>query len=393
MNEALLRWWCVTLCTVSACARGAPASDGERGRDAGAVTTTGGSGGSMATGGTHATGGTSVPPPPPPEEDAGHEQDAAIADAGTDAGEATPITDVPFWIEALETDTRAVFWVKVDINAGEALDLILRYGDASLASASNIGDVFVFGDDFSGAAVDTTKWTIDDMTGWSVSGGQLHGTNTSGRIRSMTTFTSNTAPVVAETRFKVTTLPGAGFMGNGFFTSTSVSFGLLVNGNPANYYVRTNATWSAAMTWTGDYVTNWSRIVARMKSGAQADMILQHDADGANLVTLPYPYTVSGAPLALGKRYDDTNAAQPYDAVWDFIFVRKWVATEPTVTVDTSDTKNGLCADCYDKTITIDNTAGMALSGHQVRIALDSTAAKFWSHVGAAGDDIRIGTP
>lgn len=358
------------------------------------MTTTGGSGGAMATGGSHATGGTGVVPQPL-DEDAGDmpDADAALGDAGTDASQATPITDVPFWIEALEAGTRAVFWVKVDINAGASLELILRYGDASLANASNIGDVFVFGDDFSGAALDTTKWTVDDMTGWSVSAGQLHATSTTGRIHSVATFTSNTAPIVAETRFKATALPTAGYMGNGFFTSTSVGFGLLVNGDPPNYYVRNNATWSAAMTWAGSFLTDWSRSVARMKSGAQAELALSRDGDGANLVTLPYAYTVSGAPLALGKRYDDTNGGQAYDAVWDFIFVRKWVATEPSVTVDTADEANGLCADCYDKLITIDNAAGMALSSHQVRIPLDATAATFWSHVDAAGADIRIGTP
>lgn len=357
------------------------------------MTTTGGTGGSTATGGTPGTGGTGIVPPPP-EEDAGHEMDAAMGDASTDAGQATPITDLPFWIETLEMGTRAVFWVKVDINAADSLDVVLRYGDASLASASNIGDVFVFGDDFTGAALDTAKWTVDDMTGWSVSGGQLHGTNTTGRIHSVATFTSNTTPIVAETRFKATVLPpNGGYMGNGFFTSTTVAFGLLVNGNPPNYYVRNNAAWSSPMMWAGNFVTGWSRSVLRMKTGAQADFILSGDDGTTNLVTLPYAYNVSAAPLGLGRRYDETNLGEVYDAVWDFIHVRKWVATEPTVNLAKTDQPNGACADCYDKTLVIDNTAGLALTDHQVRIVLDATATTFWSHVGTAGDDIRIGTP
>jgi hypothetical protein len=176
--------------------------------------------------------------------------------------------------------------------------------------------------------------------GFSVAAGVLNGTNTSGRLCSTYQVNTATQPVVVETRFKATTLPTNGFQVNGVYTSASAAFGTLLHpAAPNGYFVRTGgAAYSAALVYGGDYVADWTRSSVIMVGGATASnnvSTLSRWSDGAtNVSTVGVAaYAPPGAPVTLGQRYDNdiTRTRQSYSADWDWVLVRKYAATPPTL--------------------------------------------------------------
>jgi alpha-tubulin suppressor-like RCC1 family protein len=179
------------------------------------------------------------------------------------------------------------------------------------------------------------RWNVE-ATGWSVSGGLLRGTNTTGRLTSIPTFTGATQEVIAETRFKVGSFAGGGFMVNGFYESTTVGFGPLVGFNANQYYYRLSngtSTWSAVLGYGGNWTTDWHRSVAIAKTANAVTGILRRSSDGAFSVTNNGTVNVSNDRVALGTRYDNGSLNQAYTADWDFVIVRKYAAVEPVVAV------------------------------------------------------------
>jgi|GEM_PF-992099 len=67
-------------------------------------------------------------------------------------------TILNYWIESYSASSNAVFWVKVGSIPAGSSTIYVYYGNASAASASNGNLVFPFFDDFSGTAVDSSKW-------------------------------------------------------------------------------------------------------------------------------------------------------------------------------------------------------------------------------------------
>jgi len=174
-------------------------------------------------------------------------------------------TAVPYWIESLDSGNAANkgrIWVKVSIPANSSIVVYLRYGDlANAASArSNIFDpvtpengVMEWGDDFSGT-VDTqpssTRWAAPipatDIAALSGSGELLWkntGTSTTGRLKSLPTFTGS---IIQEVKFRSVTRFGGGLHCAGFYTSASDNFGSLIN--PTTDFYRNNSAWSPALS-------------------------------------------------------------------------------------------------------------------------------------------------
>ncbi|OQB06737.1 MAG: Fibronectin type III domain protein [bacterium ADurb.Bin212] len=81
-------------------------------------------------------------------------------------------TLLDYWVEKyLPESQNAVFWVKAPlVQANSVIDIYMYYGNADATSASNGDNTFVFFDDFSGASIDTSKWSIEGA-GHTVSGG------------------------------------------------------------------------------------------------------------------------------------------------------------------------------------------------------------------------------
>jgi autotransporter-associated beta strand protein len=232
-------------------------------------------------------------------------------------------TELGHWLEVTTgsaPNRTATFWVKVNDNLDSAQSVWTYYGKSAGATGSSGDAAFSFFDDFSGSAIDGGKWTIDNATGWSVSGGELRGTNTSGRIRSQTAFSSG---VILETKYRTVSRPGNGNMALGFYTSASANFGWL--NHPGGDFMRENGTW----TGIGNECT--VPVIARITAKAtQVDFYVYRQDNGAvwhNYVNRTK--TLTNEPIALGTRYDDALTGQAYDAYWDWIRVRKYATTTP----------------------------------------------------------------
>ncbi len=70
--------------------------------------------------------------------------------------------EIPYWIEDGTCNTpNTNIWIKVpEIPANNEATVYMYYGNSSVASESNIDDVFIFADDFNDGVIDTTKWNI-----------------------------------------------------------------------------------------------------------------------------------------------------------------------------------------------------------------------------------------
>jgi autotransporter-associated beta strand protein len=234
-------------------------------------------------------------------------------------------TELSHWLEATTgsaPNRTATFWVKVNDNLDSAQSVLAYYRKSAGATGSSGDATFSFFDDFPGSTIDTAKWTIDTATGWSVTDGELRGTNTSGRIRSQTTFSSG---VILETKYRTLTRPSSGNMALGFYTSASDNFGWI--NHPGGDYMWSNST----TTGIGNECT--VPVIARITAKAtQVDFYVYRQDNGAAWHNYPNrTNTVTNEPIALGKRYDNNSTGQAYNAYWDWVRVRKYAATTPAL--------------------------------------------------------------
>lgn len=98
-------------------------------------------------------------------------------------------TLLDYWIESADSNT-ALIWVEVDtIAASGNTTIYLYYGNSGASAVSNGDNTLLFFDDFTGTALDTSKWSAtlipyNSGTGTIViSGGQLTLTQTGGAAR------------------------------------------------------------------------------------------------------------------------------------------------------------------------------------------------------------------
>jgi hypothetical protein len=104
-------------------------------------------------------------------------------------------TEIPYWLENQSNSNWAIVWVKVPFirasTYGKEIIYIYYKNTTTVTSKSSIDDAFLLGDEFTGASINTTKWTA--QTGCSVTGGLLkcsgNGVDwTQGYITSVQTF-------------------------------------------------------------------------------------------------------------------------------------------------------------------------------------------------------------
>ncbi|MBU0629401.1 MAG: DUF2341 domain-containing protein, partial [Candidatus Margulisbacteria bacterium] len=151
-------------------------------------------------------------------------------------------TEYSYWLDSSTINTTATkIWIKFpDLPAASTLEICATYGNYDRAAASNGDAVFTFFDDFAGTAISTAEWSITDSTGFSVSGGELRGTNTTGRLTSIQTFNSGVVLEIKSRRVGDTSANGN--MIGGFFLTTSNGFGLL--NHPGTDYYWNNGSWT-----------------------------------------------------------------------------------------------------------------------------------------------------
>jgi site-specific recombinase XerD len=257
-------------------------------------------------------------------------------------------TSVPFWIETGCNTTTTVVWLK-PASLASGSNTVYMYYDNSYASDGQSGsDVFAFFDDFTSSGIDTTKWTLTNSTGFTVSGGNLNGTNTTGRLTSIYTYSDG---YTQESKYNMTTGATGGVMTAGTYISASNAFGLLDVAAASADFSRNNSTWTSI----GNRTPLTTDLVASIAATSNTNVKMSV----WNFSTHAYVYnptdntnTVSAEPIVIGERYDNTSTGQAYNVKWDWIRVRKYSATEPTSTVNSEEEG---AYDSGDQTWTSDN--------------------------------------
>ncbi|KAF0217901.1 MAG: fibronectin I domain-containing [Geobacteraceae bacterium] len=252
--------------------------------------------------------------------------------------------EIPYWIEKISTDGNvATVWIKTGANDS----IYMYYGNSSASSASNGESVFEFFDDFEGGSINTNKWSVIDYTGFSVSDGKLHGTNSTGKLAANSTFSSG---VTMEAKATSANSAYNGQLIAGF-SYTSDSYG---NKRSVEWKNKNNRVeiWSFSNGNTGGILPANTPMLYRMKvkTTTSIDADVENYDTGASLYAYPsLTYTAPNSPftLALGRSlYSSNNLGyldESYATDWDWFRVRKYAAIEPTVTLGAAEDNGGSC--------------------------------------------------
>lgn len=267
--------------------------------------------------------------------------------------------------------------------AGKTLNLY--YGNLKAGRGDDDGtNVFNFFDDFNGTAIDTAKWKIMNGTGFSVSNGYLHGTNTWGRLGSVIT-TFYTSGWNLQAKVKSTTRPASGYYPLGFSLESNYyrSFGL-IDYPSAHHYSNNNAAWVANLTTPpagSSRDDNFLYSVALKSSTLITPSIFDIDRN----VTYWAPGDVANSNhtgdwnITIGQRYDNGGTGQAYTADWDWVRIRKYNANAPVagapgaVTPGTYSLAGESSTWRFLSPVSVSNGSGAVQADFQVNIVTDTT--------------------
>lgn len=230
----------------------------------------------------------------------------------------------PYWIANWDNTGESEIWIKV-ISSGTT-SITMKYGNPSAADGSDGQATMELADNFNGSTIDTSIWG-DNFTGFSVNNGLLTGTTTTGRLLSNLALSGN---YVLETRHYSTDDAANGYTLGGFWESSANGLSFLAYNN-TNYYLRDDGSWLGAYNFT--WINNWVRLKI-VANGANSTVQLYRESDGAysTLHTVDNSPGVSNEKVIIGQRADG-NPGQVYNGQWDWIFVRKYNAIEPILTI------------------------------------------------------------
>ncbi|MFH8086888.1 MAG: DUF2341 domain-containing protein [Candidatus Aenigmatarchaeota archaeon] len=239
------------------------------------------------------------------------------------------VTLLSFWVENVvgtAPNRVAYIWVKVADNLDTSKDVYIYYGNPNSTNASNGDNTFLFFDDFPGTTIDTTKWNIVYSEGWSVSGSDLIGTSSSGRITTNSTFSGT---VAVETKTYCAYLNQNGYHILGFYINSSSCFGFLHHlENNRDYYIN-NGSWTSFGSTSPTNTNLLTKIIVKDNNLVDL-MVLNYDNLSVIKSQSNISHTLGSKPISLGRRYDEAFLGQTYNNHWDWIIVRKYISPEPS---------------------------------------------------------------
>ncbi|MGD0353864.1 MAG: DUF2341 domain-containing protein [Dehalococcoidia bacterium] len=238
------------------------------------------------------------------------------------------VTLLDYWVESSVPGVSAVVWVELDaIPARPGIaSFYCYYGNSGAATASNIQNTFVFGDDFNDTTLDTAgRWTVTSSSGsYSESGGTLTVTGGKEVIRSKATYDNQYA---LHARVRLDQVVGSNYRIVGF-NDTYPDYN--------KYYT------SAFCYYPGD--TSFTAITGDGTSGSTQTLPVNVDtnfhmtecrrysSEGVNYSQL----IIDGKPELNGIYPTDksrsltiTAEAGSNSIILDWLFLRKFVSPEP----------------------------------------------------------------
>lgn len=227
---------------------------------------------------------------------------------------------VPQWLESKTDSITADIWIKNDYLSGDTA-VRMYYGNTGLSSGSSIGDVFIDGTEFG----DLSGWT-QQAGSWSVSAGELVVPTTSSAYLKRNVAVTEGSYIIGA-RFKTT---DGRFVyiaeSNGTIVLTT-STGLMVHSINDQLYCSDD--WSdhniESLTFNNDIY---------YKSELQIDSGNNKSTAWSDADSLIGSITQTLDSAGTGN-YWGIYGGTGYSARVDYMYVRKYTATEPTYTIST----------------------------------------------------------
>ena len=229
-------------------------------------------------------------------------------------------THIPYWIESQTDGSAAEVWIKNDYVSGDTY-VWMYYGNSELSSESSITNVAIFGDDFSN---DLSKWSGD--TGqFSISAGELTNTPTA-TIRTLYANVGSLSNIIIESNIKTTD------------ASTDLMFGIgyRIDASNRTHFNRRHTS-GYERRW-GDGSVYYSTVPPQWTSGVYGvDKVIvgttvansTHSFDGTTITGV----TNFDSDISTNLMIRSYGAGTTGTQYIDWIFLRKYTATEPTVSI------------------------------------------------------------
>ena len=272
------------------------------------------------------------------------------AHSGTDTEGADPIIHVPgcqadfddirftgsdgttlldYWIESISGEV-ATIWVEMSLAEGDTT-VYLYWGNSSATAVSSGKDTFPFFDDFSGSALDTTtNWDVASGS-VTVTGGEC--TISSGKIKSKTAVTG---PLILRGRIKYTNATqwkSFGWSKSG--ANDSHLFHAKNTGTATTARSSNNSGTQQEVADLGNYCDN---AYHTLELAAISSSSFKYYVDGSLGATLTYDIGTS-----LKIQFEATTS----DIIADWILIRKYAATEPTISSWTTESVTEITQDTF----------------------------------------------
>lgn len=241
------------------------------------------------------------------------------------------------WFESFTLSGAAVVWIKIPSLPNGSSTIYMTYGNNTLTTSSNGDQVFDFFDDFN--YYNTSKWTRGTIAGttgtdWSNYGGVLRGANTNRYQQSVQTFTGS---YISETRIFESAAAANGFTTAGWFGTSSN--GLSILSHTGTMFERNDGNWPSPGAFVS--LNNWVRDYVRA-TGDPSVCTRTRESGGTLSSGNLANSGLSVERLRIGSRGDNSTTNQNFAAQWDWMFVRTYAATEPTVTVGSAVTSDNV---------------------------------------------------
>lgn len=218
-------------------------------------------------------------------------------------------TLLPYWIESSDSNT-AYIWVKTN---GETT-MYLYYGNSLASSESSGSSVFDFFDDFPGSTVDTSKWTATESP--TVTGGTV--VIASGK--SLVGKTNFGVDYIVRLKMKSSAFGSTGFPYFGFRTTGNGAFTWEVAGIFCIYTISGGGT-RVPLSSNPSINTYYTYEIARRSTTS-----VLFSASGFSSVQSTTNIPTDNLPITLS-----TAGTSAPTVTFDWVLVRKYTATEPTV--------------------------------------------------------------
>lgn len=237
------------------------------------------------------------------------------------------VTLLDYWIESISGTTPnqlATVWVEFDSIGTAATTFFMYYGNDGASAGSNGDDTFLFFDDFSGASLDTDKWTV--FSGEvSVADGALVLTGTTGTRAVIESKAGLTQGAAVEVRAK--SEANDAFHANHFCTLRQT--GDWNNRGADLYGYSTDSNKYCFTTKSAGSSTDFSGNLTDCSTFAKYKVTwLSGSAKAYQNDSLLHENTTN---VSAGTQYVTFQEASEagYNAYIDHVFARKFVATEP----------------------------------------------------------------